>query len=88
MNFYGGMFQICEACGEYEWVEGTVVDFGGGDYELNHDPGLAWTTCPSCGTVLNGDTDEAQLSWSLFEPDAQGRSRARVVLDLIAKVRN
>ncbi len=81
MRPYGGMYQVCENCGESEFVPGTVHDFGDGDYELEKYQGspLQWTCCPSCGIEFNGDTDEAQLSWSLHEPDS--RSRIQVVLD-------
>ncbi len=66
------MYQICENCYEYELVYGTVSDCGDGDYEIDIDAELsAWERCPSCGIELNGDTDRAQLSWSIYKPTVE-----------------
>lgn len=66
-----GMYQVCENCYESEFVEGTVIDLGDGSYDLEIREGFkAWLECPTCGMVLDGDTEDAMLSWSINEPTA------------------
>jgi len=66
------MYQICENCYEYSFVEGTTHMVAPGEYELEISEGFyAWARCPSCGIELNGDTERAQLSWSINEPSMQ-----------------
>lgn len=72
------MYQICENCYEYDLVPGTTYTVGPGEYELEISEGFsAWERCPSCGIELNGDTERAQLSWSIDEPSMQEVSEFR-----------